>query len=323
MNDLPVEVTNDMPVGWEDLFSADTMADDLSAGAGSTGFNVLSIRGSKFRIKCGDEEHPILTAEGDPVPSLEVVLLKANPNVSKIYYKKSYAEGDAESPDCYSTDGDQPDAGSLHPQAKSCQTCEHSKWGSRITESGAKGKACADSRRIAVWIQTQLPEGVQQDEPVMLRIPAVSLKDLATYGKVMASKNAPYNRIVTRIKFDINVSFPKLTYSAVRPVPVHELPMVAKLIMDERTEAILSESTEAAEVAEPAKTNGAVNTDFEEEVPVVVAPEPVAKKPVAKKAAAKKPAAKKPVAVKPAPEPKNSALEDDLDGIIADLEGLD
>jgi len=321
-NNLPAEILSSMPANWESLFDVDAMADDLSAGAGGTGFNVLSIRGSKFRIKVGDEEHPILNADGDPVPSLEVVILKANPNVSKIWYDKAYVEGDAESPDCFSTDGERPDPQSTSPQAKQCKVCPKSQWGSRITEGGKKAKACGDSRRVAVWVLTPLPDGVMNEEPVLLRIPAVSLKDLAVYGKAMAAKNAPYNRIVTRIKFDLNVSFPKLTYSAVRPVGDSDLPVVAELINDERTEAILSESEFTADTDAPVEDTASVNTTFEE--PAVK--EPVKAAPAKKKTAAKKPAVKKVEAVAEVVEEataEEKSLDDDLDSIISDLEGLE
>ena len=58
------------------LQNAAADADDLSAGV-TGGFAVVSFRGSKWRVKYQGEEHPVLNADGDPIPSLEVVILKA------------------------------------------------------------------------------------------------------------------------------------------------------------------------------------------------------------------------------------------------------
>ena len=89
---------------FDSIFDPASMAKDLSAGV-SSGFGIISIRGSKWRIKKGGEETPILDDKGDPVARLEVVILKAPEAMSKVYYEGKYVEGSTDEPDCSSNDG--------------------------------------------------------------------------------------------------------------------------------------------------------------------------------------------------------------------------
>lgn len=302
--------------------------DDLSAGAGGQ-FAVVSFRGKTWRIKYQGEENPILNADGDPQASLEVVIVKGNPNLSKNYYEQAYVEGASEAPTCLSLDGIAPDPSAAKPQSSTCASCPHNVFGSRITPAGKKAKACQDNRRLAV-----VPAGDIINEslggPMLLRVPASSLADLATYSKGMKAKGFPYNAIVTRIGFEMDAAFPKLTWKAVRPLTDDEAQQVADLLAGDIVHRVLADnefhSTKAGSPAEPppaAKPAPAakpvVDTDFE--LPDDPAPAAPAK-PV--KAAPKKTAAAPKVETKPAPAPAPEAAEEGLDKEIASiLEGLD
>jgi hypothetical protein len=303
----------DLQAMFDEVFNPESLADDLTSGAGG-GFQVISIRGSKWRVKAGGEEHPILNEEGEPVPSIEVVLLKGNKNVSKIYYEKKYSEGDDEPPTCMSLDGLKPDTSSVSKQSDSCTTCRHNVWGSRITEAGKKAKECADNRRVAVWLMTPCA-GIDENEPILLRVPAASINDLATYGSKMAAGNFPYNKVVTRIGFDLNAAYPKLTFKGVRPITDEEAHKVVAMVTSTTTATILST---AQEVATPSGTN------IEAKSQVEFIPEAAPEKEAAKVEAIpkKKAAKKKKKAAEPAPDTETTALDGDLDNIISDLENL-
>jgi hypothetical protein len=308
---------NKMPAHLVDVFNLDD-EDDLSGGV-SGGFSVVSIRGSKWRVKHNGEETPLLNAEGDPVASLEVVILKSSPMLSHIYYEKSYEEGDDQGPDCYSLNGERPEADSRNKQADNCATCPNAVWGSKITPAGKKAKKCQDNRRVAV-----VPAGDVVNEiyggPMLLRIPAASLGDLAAFGKGLKAKGFPYNTISARIGFDMDVSYPKLTFKAVRPLTDQQLQEVADHLTSGRVATILEQANdyavapEAAAAPEPKpepKVKSSVDVEFEMEEPA--ATEPAKEKPATKKAAAKE---------EPKAEAKSTQLDDDLDDILSDLEGL-
>jgi len=324
-NDV-ISIFDNLPAEMRDIFDAEALGDDLVHGATGGGFQVLSIKSSKWRVKSGGEDFLITNEDGDPAASIQVVLIKANRNISKMYYEKSYSDGDAEAPDCYSINGETPEPDSLHKQADNCASCPKNQWGSRITDSGKKAKACADHRRVAVKVMSPLPEGVN-DDPMLLRIPATSLQDLAVYGRKMMDKGFPYNAVITRLGFDIDASYPKLTFKAVRPINTAEAKVIAELSRDDLIGRILSESdfdSSAKRPAEEDKPTSTVDTEFEEapEQEPDEAPKPKKAAPK-KKAAAKKAAPKEeePEQKEDAPAAADSGGLDDIDAIIAELEG--
>ena len=288
-------------------------ADDLSAGVTGS-FAVMSFRASRWRIKYQGEETPILNADGDPVASIEVVLLKANPHITKNFYDQGYSEGASEAPDCFSLDGVRPDATAPNRQATTCAQCPKNVFGSRITPAGKKAKACQDNRRLALVPANDL-DNETFGGPMLLRVPAASLADLAMMGKNLKARGFPYNAVTVRIGFDMEASYPKLTFKPIRPLSDDEAEKVMELLHDERLERILAEAVEL------------------KDEPAAAAPEPVAEEQddlfeQPPKAAKPKPAAK-PAAAKPKPTPKASpaaeteaSLDDDIKGILAELGDL-
>lgn len=301
----------------------DDLNDDLTSGV-SGGFAVMSFRGSKWRVKHGGEETPIVDSDGEAVPSLRLVLVKANRNISKVYYAKKFEEGSVDEPDCLSIDGIVPDPGVQNPVSKICATCPKNAFGSRITDSGKKAKACSDNRRVVV-----VPEGDLANErfggPMLLRIPPASLADLATFGRKVKQAGYRYNTVVTRVGFDMDAAYPKLNFRAIRPLNDEEANELVGLLDDpdfqSKMEAILASAVDYQAPAD------AVEEEEEDEV----FEQPPAAKPAAAPAK-KKAAAKKPVAAAPPPpvddededdETAGKDLDGELDDILASLDNLD
>lgn len=190
-----------------------TLNDDLTSHAGG-GFPVISIKGKTFAV-VRDGERTVLTKVVDgeeiPAPSIDVVLLKANKTTSKVFYLKGYQEGaEAVKPDCFSNNGTTPDASVENPQAKSCATCPHNEWGSKIGDNGAtKGKACQDSVRMAVATPDQL------NDPYLIRVPPASIRALGEYGAMLKKRGVGYNAVVTKVSFDMESPSPKLLFKPV------------------------------------------------------------------------------------------------------------
>lgn len=295
-------------------------ADDLSAGV-SGGFAVMSFRASKWRVKYQGEEHPLMTKEGDPIPSLEVVILRANPHITKNFYKENYNEGAAEAPDCFSLDGLRPDPGAKLPQSTTCARCPQNVFGSRVTTDGkpTKAKACQDNRRLAIVPILDL-KNETFGGPMLLRVPAASLADLAMMGKNLKSRGFPYNAVSVKIGFDMQASYPKLTFKPVRPLTEDEALEIKALLSDDKLERILAEAVELAAppgAEPPAATAPAVEPEPEPDS-LFEQPQPAAKA----KPAATKP---KPVAAKPAAPPADdlagdATLDTDIKGILDELD---
>lgn len=233
-NLIPFEASN-LPAYIKSANVADINA-DLTAHAG-TGFPVISIKGKTFAV-VRDGERQVLTKEVDgetvPAPSIDVVLIKANKANSKVFYLKGYQDGvEGQKPDCFSNDGVKPDAGVENPQAKSCATCPHNQWGSRISDNGSKGKACADSVRLAVAQPNLL------NDPYLLRVPPASIKPLGEYGKMLAKRNVAYNMVVTRVGFVMEEATPKLTFKAMGFLDEASYSKLAEITQGDVVQAIL------------------------------------------------------------------------------------
>lgn len=207
-----------------------TKTNNLFAAAVTVGgFPVISIKGKVFHIQRGDERE-LVTKTGtddEPASALEVVILSVNPNKSKVFYNSGFVEGSVAKPTCYSNDGIAPASDVEEPQSKKCNVCPHNQWGSRITENGGKGKACGDSMRLCV-----APAGMIND-PMLLRVPAATLKTLGQYGSQLAKRGVEPQYVVTRVGFDYNVAHPALTFKAMRFVEEEELATVESTLSDE------------------------------------------------------------------------------------------
>ena len=234
MSNIAVIPQINLPAELMSQFQAFVGEDDLNAGV-SAGFPVMSIRGAKWRIIEGGEEHPIyLDGTRDLAPYVKVILLRANAAVSKVFYEGQYVEGSDASPDCYSNDGVAPAADATRPQCATCAACPKNVWGSKISPSGSKIKACADVRRVAV-----LPAADLDYSPILLRVPGASLSDLAAYGKALKQRGIPYAAVVTKLSFDPDAAFPKIMFQFERVLTQEELAKVADRIGEPVIEDIL------------------------------------------------------------------------------------
>lgn len=247
--------------------------DDLTSGAGG-GFPSISIKGKVFHIVRGDERTLITdpnSADDEPARSIEVVILRANPGLSKNYYTEAYVEGSDAKPTCYSQDGIAPAADAQEPQATKCAVCPHNVWGSKISEQGSKGKACSDSRRLAV-----APAG-QLNDPMLIRVPAASLKTLYQYGELLKKRGVKYPAVVTRIGFDYTVAHPALTFKPVGFLDAELMKEVAEQIKSD----VVTQIVGVPLGAKPAAPAPAIEPPKAEPAPVKAEPA----KPAAKKAA--------------------------------------
>lgn len=180
------------------------LAQSLSGGiTGGDGFPRISIKSGRFRIVENGTETVLPSLE------LNVIVVGANPKLSKTWYSKQW-QPDAEpsAPDCFSLDGIRPHADSTDPQNDLCASCPQNAWGSRITQQGAEVKACADQKRLAVVAADQ-PDG----SIYLLQVTPAALKGLNAYQKELAMRGIAPEIVKTKVSFDTDASFPKLKFS--------------------------------------------------------------------------------------------------------------
>ena len=299
--------------------------DDFSTGQ-KGGFPVISIKGKVFHIKRGDEKTLVTKpdSDGEPAASLEVIVLKTHPGVAKTYYSKGFSEGSVEKPDCYSNDGTAPAADAQSPQAKKCAACPHNQWGSKITEDSKKGKSCADVKRLAV-----APAG-QINDPMLLRVPAASLKTWDQYVDLLKKRGVPPPAVVTKVGFDYTVAHPALTFKPIGFIDEAMAVEVKEVLDTDAVQNIIGGAPSAAEVdngeAETPKA-AAKPAPVEEETPAP-APKKSAKLAAVVDEAEAAPKAKVKVEAEveeeaPAPAPKKAAkvveVDDDITAGLDDM----
>lgn len=266
--------------------------DDNAITAGiKTGFPILGFKGKTWSIRYRGETFPLMRDDGDgPRGSVDVVILKSSEHVAKFWYERGYEEGAMEAPDCFSTNGLTPDPSSKSAQAKVCALCPKNQFGSRITPSGKKGKACSDTKRIAV-----APLGDLHNEtyggPMLLRVPAASLNDMAMYAQM--AKNAGFKTfaIATKISFDSEQAYPKLKFSAIRPLKDDEAQVVLELRNSAQIDRILQEEVGSEDTNEPVAPASFFSEPQEKPAPKVEVAKPFPKVEAAKPKAAPKKAA--------------------------------
>jgi hypothetical protein len=229
------------------------MLDAARSGVQSS-FAVVGYKGKNWRLKYRGEENLVRDGQGRPMNDLEVVIVGIAPNVAKTFYAKAYADGDDNAPDCFSLDGISPDSNAPKKQNPTCGNCPNNQWGSRITDNGKRAKACADSRRIAV-----VPRGDIENEsyggPMLLRIPATSLPNLAGYADFLTRKGADVPWVGTKLSFDYDVAYPKLVFETTGFLSDAEAQAVLEAMENPLIERMLHDAgpTESA----PAATAGA------------------------------------------------------------------
>jgi hypothetical protein len=185
----------------------------LAGGNAASGVKRVSIKGGVFRLMSAGKEIAAIDER-----HLDVIIVKAAPKVSRVFYAASYdKDAAAAAPDCTSADGEKPDAGVKNKQSATCAQCAQNIAGSGTGQS----RACRYQQRLAVVLANN-PEG----DVMQVTLPAASIfgkeeggkRPLQAYARYMAAQTPPVNldTIVTRMKFDTKAESPKLVFEAAR-----------------------------------------------------------------------------------------------------------
>ena len=200
------------------------LSETAKALTGGTGASTkrISIKGGVFRLVAGGKE--VASIEDR---HLDVVIVRAAPKVSRIFYAGAYDADKIVRPDCWSNDGEKPDANVSAPQNKTCMGCPQNEAGS----GNGNARACRFQQRLAVVLAND-PAG----DVLQLTLPATSIfgkedgdkRPLQAYARFLAAQTPPVNpeQIVTRMKFDTKAESPKLFFQPVRWLTDDEYPTV-------------------------------------------------------------------------------------------------
>ena len=198
----------------------------------------LSGGGSQVkRIALGNNKF-VLKVDGTEVSKtntdkLEVVIVNASKHISRTFYAKAWdPKAEAAPPDCWSNDGEKPDASVKAPQSSACANCPQD-----INGSGqGTTKACRKNRRIAVALAADLDGDVYQ---MTLQSKSI-FYDMKTpgdlehmpfnqYAKYVGSQGYNLNSLVTEMRFDGDSTVGKLFFKPVRFLEKDEWEQAKKL----------------------------------------------------------------------------------------------
>lgn len=253
---IPFDSTKNMPAHLMAAGAAGLSLNDAAEEFASVKFPVISIKGSRFHVSRDGEKTLIMrpkTAATDPdEPATYIDTVILNIQKAKTYYADGYVDGADGKPDCFSNDGITPDSSVEVKQCSTCALCPHNAWGSGTNDKGeaTKGKACSDVQRLAVNI----------NDPMMLRVPPASLKNLAEMSKQLSKKGVPLNGVVTRISFDPAASSPVMVFKPVGYVSADDFAKAQALMNDDLVLAIVGKKNRGLEALGDAPAHIAANT---------------------------------------------------------------
>lgn len=205
-----------LPAFMQQLAGAANINDQAAAGIGGESIDHISIKGGRFHIIRAGQQPQTLE-----LFALRVIIVHANPGVTKAYYDTSWnPDQDAEAPACSSDDGVTPRSDSPRPQCGTCAVCPQNQFGSKINpQTGKEAKACTDKKCIAI-----VTPGNEAGEMLRLQIPTMAMKDFGAFLRGLP--NVPYYAVVTEITFDTTVSYPKIKFRPVDYISEQAFPVV-------------------------------------------------------------------------------------------------
>jgi len=186
------------------------VAKALAGGGGAGGGKRISIKGGVFRLIHDGKQIAAIDER-----YLDVVIVQAAEKISRTFYAGAWDPENPAPPDCWSADGDKPDATAASPQSPTCATCPQNIKGSGQGES----RACRFNQRLAVVLANDIDGDVLQ-----LQLPATSIfgkaegdnHPLQSYARLLAAQSISPEMVVTRMKFDTQKESPKLFFKPVR-----------------------------------------------------------------------------------------------------------
>lgn len=265
--------------------------------AGRAGVKRIVPKNGIFRKTVGGEEM------GKVKGNLNVIVVSASPKVGRIFYAKQWTpEAEPSAPDCFSNDGQAPDASSANPQASRCDSCDQNIKGSGQGNS----KACRYSRRIAVVLEEDFGSSLE-GEVYQMNLASKSLfgdsigdntHPFESYTKYLANNGKSLDYVVTQLSFNEDNDNQSILFTPTRFINKAEYAVTSKV------------------AAKPEVQKMVIMTPYQADVagkPKLEAPKPVKATPVTEDDAVEEPKKRETKkAEAPTPTPKKS-----LDSVVA------
>ena len=244
---IPFNTTTEVPAHLLALFG-----DDSNIAPRHT-IDMLAYKGKTFSTVIEGERKDLVRKDTDsgemvPVQVISLVVLDHNKGRSRAFYEGEWVDGANKAPRCASHDGVKPDASIKDPCAATCASCPNAVKGSKMTENNVATTACSSNKRVVV-----VPPGAQigKHPPMLLKLAQTSVWDKNNseneqkgwfawdqFVDMLRARNVKHTAaVVTKVKFDTRVAYPKLLFSATGWLSLEEA-QAAKAVLATKADAI-------------------------------------------------------------------------------------
>lgn len=197
-----------------------------------------------------------LSYQGSPVKGNTLDVIVVDSVLENCYYADRFDPENPAPPSCYAfgrvEDELAPHADCSDPQAVRCCECPNNEFG---TASEGKGKACKNTRRLAVIPAAPLEEeALRKSEVAYMKLPVTSVKGWATYVRGLSVlENLPPLAVVSTVSTvpDPKSQF-KVVFGKASNIPRNLLPVLFAR-NEEISQVIMFPYAAAKEVAAPVK----------------------------------------------------------------------
>ncbi len=160
-------------VAWKDRVAA--LAKDVAATEKPSGSSYISFKGG--RLSLGENY----------VPGDKILCVILDHVWEYTFFPNAYDPLKPVSPVCYAygRKEDEMTVAGEEPQSDSCAGCPRNEWGSDL--KGGRGKACKNSRKLAIIHADSLKGDIAKAEVVQARIPVTSVKNFSKFATDVAN----------------------------------------------------------------------------------------------------------------------------------------
>lgn len=203
--------TKNLPVNYEE---------QLAAEAAAIKSRIAAPSGDRIRFA---SNRALITPDGIEGDTLEVVIVDFVS--SNLFYDGAYDRDNPQPPACFAIGSEPtllfPSSNSPAKQADTCSACPNNQFGSA---SNGKGKACKNTRLLAMIPAAALDDPEQEAPIWIMSVPPTSMKAFDTYVHSLSAKHktVPVG-VITEISLDQSVTFAAPRFTVVRPLSGEEL----------------------------------------------------------------------------------------------------
>jgi len=211
-----------------DFLQTSGISDLTKSLMGNSGAKRIVPKNGIFRKEIGGKE--MGKVKGD----LNVIIVNSSPKVGRIFYAAQWTpDAKPTAPDCFSNDGQTPDAGSEKPQASRCDSCPQNIKGSGQGNS----KACRYSRRIAILLEddfgTALEGEVYQmnlaSKSLFGESPSTTTHVFENYIKYLGNNGKSLDYYITQLSFNENNDNQSILFTAVEHIKRNHYDVITRV----------------------------------------------------------------------------------------------